>query len=143
MPTESTIKTTMKPRTVRLLWVLAVLVAVGATVYGVLRVFNDNLVFFYTPTQMMAGEVPAGRSYRLGGMVEQGSLKREAGTTNIAFRVTDMAHTVPVRFSGITPDLFKEGKGVIAEGSMKDGVFISTEILAKHDENYAPPALKK
>jgi cytochrome c-type biogenesis protein CcmE len=143
MPIESTRKTPMKPRTVRLLWVLAVLLAVGAAVYAVLRVFNDNLVFFYTPTQLLQGETPAGRSYRLGGMVEAGSLRREPGTTNITFRVTDMAHVVPVRFSGITPDLFKEGKGVIAEGSMKDGTFISTEILAKHDENYAPPALKK
>lgn len=132
----------MKPRTVRLLWVLALLLAVGATVAGVLRVFNDNLVLFYTPTQLSNGEAPSGRSYRIGGMVEKGSLVREAGSTNITFRVTDQINVVPVSFSGITPDLFKEGKGVVAQGRMQNGVFISTEILAKHDENYSPPALK-
>lgn len=133
----------MKPRSKRLAWVLALLVAVGATVYGVLQAFNDNLVFYYTPTQLLNGEAPAGRSYRLGGMVEKGSLQREAGSTKISFRVTDSQNVVPVSFTGITPDLFKEGKGVVAQGKMQNGVFISNEILAKHDENYAPPALKK
>ena len=133
----------MKPRSVRLLWVLALIVAVSGTVFGVLRVFNDNLVLFYTPTQLIKGEIPAGRSYRLGGMVEKSSLIRESGTTSISFRITDMNNTIPVIYSGITPDLFKEGKGVIAQGQMKNNIFVATEILAKHDENYSPPKLKK
>lgn len=133
----------MKPRLVRLLWVIALLLAVSTAVYAVMRAFNENLVLFYTPSQLTKGDVPEGRSYRIGGMVEKGSLIREPNSLNIRFRVTDQASTVPVTFSGITPDLFKEGKGVVAEGRMKDGVFVSTEILAKHDENYTPPVLKK
>jgi cytochrome c-type biogenesis protein CcmE len=131
----------IKPRTIRLLWVLALVMAVCATVFAVLRVFNDNLVLFYTPTQLINGAVPSGRSYRLGGMVEPLSLKRVPGTTNVNFKITDMVNTVPVTYSGITPDLFKEGKGVVAEGKMHSNVFVATEILAKHDENYNPPKL--
>jgi cytochrome c-type biogenesis protein CcmE len=131
----------IKPRTIRLLWVLALVAAVCATVFAVLRVFNDNLVLFYTPTQLINGETPSGRSYRLGGMVEKSSLQREPGTTNVTFKITDMVNAVPVTYSGITPDLFKEGKGVVAEGKMENNIFVATEILAKHDENYNPPKL--
>jgi len=132
-----------KTRAKRLAWVLGLLLAVGATAYGVLRAFNDNMVFFYTPTQLANGEAPAGRSYRVGGMVEQGSIQRAPDSLVMRFRVTDNAHTVPVEYAGITPDLFKEGKGVVAQGKMQQGVFMATEILAKHDENYMPPDLKK
>lgn len=91
----------IKPRIARLLWVLALVVAVFATVFAVLRAFNDNLVLFYTPTQLVTGEIPTGRSYRLGGMVEKSSLVREPGSTNVTFKITDMVNTVPVTFSGL------------------------------------------
>ena len=111
-------------------------------VYSVSDAFNDNMVFFYTPTQMLAGEAPAGRSLRIGGMVEAGSIEREAGTLTIRFRITDQDKTIPVTYTGVLPDLFKEGKGAVAQGELKDGVFVASEILAKHDENYMPPKLK-
>jgi cytochrome c-type biogenesis protein CcmE len=132
-----------KTRTVRLAWIAGILAAVALTTYGVLRAFNDNMVLFYTPTQLAKGEVPAGRSYRLGGMVEPGSIVRANGSLAIRFRVTDNSHAVTVAYSGIVPDMFKEGKGVVAQGTMQDGIFVSNEILAKHDENYMPPDLKK
>jgi len=127
----------------RLLLPLAIIAAMVVTVYAIINAFSDNLTFFYTPTQIAEGEAPSDRSVRLGGMVEQGSMQREAGTLNISFRVTDLKNTVTVTYSGITPDLFKEGKGVVAEGMMKNGTFVASEILAKHDENYMPPKLKK
>lgn len=127
----------------RLIWPLLILIAMVATVYTIVNAFNDNLTFFYTPTQLITGNVPQGKSIRLGGLVERGSLQKEAGTLTMHFRVTDQAHTVNVRYSGIAPDLFKEGKGVVAEGTMENGEFVATEILAKHDENYMPPKLKK
>lgn len=133
----------MKPRQRRLLWLAALLLAVAGTVWAVLKAFQDNMVFFYTPSQLAAHEVPAGRAWRLGGMVETGSLQREPGSLEIRFRVTDQNHTVAVRYSGVTPDLFKEGKGVVAQGRMENGVFVATEILAKHDENYMPPKLNQ
>jgi len=126
----------------RLLWIAALALAVSGTAYGEIRAFNDNMVFFYTPTQMLAGEAPAGRSLRIGGMVEAGSIEREAGTLTIRFRITDQDKTIPVTYTGVLPDLFKEGKGAVAQGELKDGVFVASEILAKHDENYMPPKLK-
>lgn len=132
-----------KTRLVRLAWIAGILAAVGLTTYGVLRAFNDNMVLFYTPTQLAKGKAPAGRSYRIGGMVEPGSIERTTGSLAIRFRVTDNSNVVPVSNNGIVPDLFKEGKGVVAQGAMQDGVFVSNEILAKHDENYMPPDLKK
>lgn len=126
----------------RLFWMAAIVVVVAGVVTAVIQAFNENMVFFYTPSQLVAGEVPAGRSYRLGGMVETGSLQRESGTLKIAFRVKDESHVVPVTYSGIVPDLFKEGTGVVAEGNYKDGVFVAHTILAKHDENYMPPGVK-
>ena len=103
----------------------------------VLNAFQSNLVFFYTPTQIDAKEVPNGRTFRLGGLVVAGSVKRDG--VKVSFEVTDTAKTVPVEFSGILPDLFKEGKGVVAQGQLENGVFQAKEVLAKHDENYMPP----
>jgi cytochrome c-type biogenesis protein CcmE len=127
----------MKPRYKRLSIAAGVVIAVGAIAALVLNAFESNLVFFYSPSQVAAKEAPAGRTFRLGGMVETGSVKRDGVLVN--FMVTDTVKAVPVRFSGILPDLFKEGKGVVAQGKIEDGVFVAREVLAKHDENYMPP----
>ena len=127
----------MKPRHKRLAIAAGVLVAVGVAVALVLDAFQSNLVFFYTPTQVAAKEAPVGRTFRIGGLVQEGSVRREGVT--VAFIVSDTAQTVPVRYEGILPDLFKEGKGVVAQGQLKEGVFHAREVLAKHDENYMPP----
>lgn len=127
----------MKPRHKRLAIAVGVVAAVGVAVGLVLNAFQSNLVFFYSPSQIAANEAPANRTFRLGGMVEQGSVKREGVT--VRFVVTDTAKTVPVRYEGILPDLFKEGKGVVAQGQLQGGVFVAREVLAKHDENYMPP----
>ena len=127
----------MKPRHKRLAVAGGVLVAVGAAAALVLNAFQSNLVFFYSPSQIAAHEAPQARTFRLGGMVREGTLKRDGIRAD--FIVTDTAKEIPVRFEGILPDLFKEGKGVVAQGQLKDGVFIAREVLAKHDENYMPP----
>ncbi len=126
----------------RLLWIAAIALTVSGTAYGVIRAFSENMVFFYTPTQLLAGEAPAGRSLRIGGMVEAGSIEREPGTLTVRFRMTDQDRTIPVTYTGVLPDLFKEGKGAVAQGELNNGVFVASEILAKHDENYMPPKLK-
>lgn len=106
----------------------------------VLNAFQSNLVFFFTPTQVANGEVPQGRSFRIGGMVEDGSLTRDGDGLTVHFVVTDTAKRVPVTYKGILPDLFKEGKGAVAQGQLAvDGTFLASEVLAKHDENYMPP----
>lgn len=126
------------PRHQRLAAVLLIVAAVAGAAVLVLRAFQDNLVFFFTPTQVAAREVPPDRTFRLGGMVASGSVQREG--VQVQFQVTDMARTVPVRFEGVLPDLFQEGKGVVAQGRLgADGVFVAREVLAKHDENYMPP----
>ena len=131
----------MKPRYRRLGWIVGGLAALGVAAALVLNAFRSNLVFFYTPTQVAAREAPQGRAFRMGGLVEPGSLAREPNTLTVRFRVTDTAQTVPVSYTGLLPDLFKEGKGVVAQGSLgADGTFHATEVLAKHDENYMPPA---
>ena len=131
-------KTTMKPRHKRAAIVLGVLSAVGVAVALVLNAFNSNLVFFYTPAQIASKEAPQGRTFRVGGLVVAGSVVREGVT--VRFNVTDTIQTVPVRYEGVLPDLFKEGKGVVAQGQLGgDGVFAAREVLAKHDENYMPP----
>jgi len=128
----------MKPRQKRAAIIVGALAALGVAVALVLNAFNSNLVFFYTPTQIATKEAPQGRTFRVGGLVEAGSVKREGVT--VRFTVTDTAKTVPVRFEGVLPDLFKEGKGVVAQGQLgADGVFAAREVLAKHDENYMPP----
>ena len=112
----------------------------GAAAGLVLNAFQSNLVFFFSPSQIAANEAPRGKAFRVGGMVETGSLMRGSDGLTVNFKVTDTVKTVPVTYTGILPDLFKEGKGVVAQGRLRpDGVFVATEVLAKHDENYMPP----
>ena len=127
----------MKPRYKRIAIAGGVVSAVAAIVALVLNAFQSNLVFFYSPSQIAAHEAPEARTFRVGGMVREGTLKRDGLRAD--FVVTDMAKEISVRYEGILPDLFKEGKGVVAQGQLKDGVFVSREVLAKHDENYMPP----
>jgi len=133
----------MKPRHKRLAWILAGLAVLGVAAGLVLNAFQSNMVFFFSPTQVAAKEAPQGRAFRIGGLVEAGSLAREPNSLTVHFRVTDTAQTIPVAYTGLLPDLFKEGKGVVAQGTLgSDGVFHATEVLAKHDENYMPPEAK-
>ncbi|MBK9573737.1 MAG: cytochrome c maturation protein CcmE [Rhodoferax sp.] len=128
----------MKPRHKRASIIAGGLAAVGLAAYFVLNAFESNLVFFFTPTQIAAGEAPKNRTFRVGGMVKDGSVKRDNLT--VAFVVTDTSKEVPVSYTGILPDLFREGKGVVAQGKLgPDGRFTASEVLAKHDENYMPP----
>ncbi|QCB45701.1 cytochrome c maturation protein CcmE [Hydrogenophaga sp. PAMC20947] len=127
----------MKTRHKRLVIALGAFAVLGTAVALVLNAFNSNLVFFYSPTQIAAHEAPSGRTFRLGGLVEAGTVKRDGVT--VSFTVTDTAKTIPVVYQGILPDLFKEGKGVVAQGQLHNGVFEAKEVLAKHDENYMPP----
>ena len=130
----------MKSRNKRLGFILIGLAALGVAATFVLSAFNSNLVFFFSPSQVMAKEAPVGRNFRVGGMVEKGSLQRQSDGLTVNFVVTDTAKTIPVVYTGILPDLFKEGKGVVAEGKLSDdGLFHADSILAKHDENYMPP----
>ena len=127
----------MKPRQKRLALIGVLLSATGITVALVLSAFQSNMVFFYSPSQVAANEAPSSRTFRVGGLVQEGTVQRVGLEVN--FIVTDTAKTVPVRYEGILPDLFQEGKGVVAQGQMKNGVFVAREVLAKHDENYMPP----
>jgi len=128
----------MKPRHKRLAIIGGVVASVAVAAGLVLNAFQSNLVFFYSPSQVMAKEAPAGRTFRVGGLVKEGSVKRNG--TEVQFAVTDTAQTMQVKYVGILPDLFKEGKGVVAQGQVgADGVFVAREVLAKHDENYMPP----
>jgi cytochrome c-type biogenesis protein CcmE len=130
----------MKPRHKRTAIIVAGLAALAAAAALVLNAFQSNLVFFFSPSQIVANEAPRGKTFRIGGMVEAGSLKRASDGLTVNFRVTDTAHTINVIYTGILPDLFKEGKGVVAQGKLgSDGAFVATEVLAKHDENYMPP----
>lgn len=128
----------MKARHKRLGLILGgLLLLVGATAL-VLSAFRDNLVFFHTPTEVAEGKAPTGRTFRIGGMVEEGSIKREG--VLVRFAVTDTARSIAVEYSGPLPDLFKEGKGAVIQGKLgENGVFTASEVLAKHDENYMPP----
>ena len=130
----------MTPRQKRFAMIGVGLVAVALAAALVLNAFRSNLVFFFTPTQIANGEVPQGRSFRIGGLVEASSLKRENDGLTVHFVVTDLSKRVPVIYKGILPDLFREGKGAVAQGQLgPDGVFRASEVLAKHDENYMPP----
>jgi cytochrome c-type biogenesis protein CcmE len=130
----------MKPRTRRGLAIAAGLATLGVAAMLVLNAFQSNLVFFFSPSQIAANEAPRDRSFRIGGLVEEGSLKRDGQSLTVNFVVTDMAQRVPVSYTGMLPDLFKEGKGVVAQGKLgNDGVFRAEQVLAKHDENYMPP----
>jgi cytochrome c-type biogenesis protein CcmE len=128
----------MKPRHQRAAIIAGGLAALGLAAYFVLNAFESNLVFFFTPSQVASGEAPKDRPFRIGGMVKEGSVKRDNLT--VAFVVTDTAKEVSVSYTGILPDLFREGKGVVTQGKLgADGKFTASEVLAKHDENYMPP----
>jgi cytochrome c-type biogenesis protein CcmE len=130
----------MKPRHKRVLAIVCGLAALGVATALVLNAFNSNLVFFFSPSQVAANEAPRERSFRVGGLVEAGSVVRDPQGLTIRFVVTDLAQKVPVTYTGLLPDLFKEGKGVVAQGKLgADGVFKADQVLAKHDENYMPP----
>jgi cytochrome c-type biogenesis protein CcmE len=128
----------MKPRHQRFLLIAVGISALAIAGVFVLNAFQSNLVFFFTPTQVFQGEAPKERAFRVGGMVKEGSLVKDG--ENVQFVVTDFAHEVPVKYKGLLPDLFKEGKGVVAQGKLSDNkLFAASEVLAKHDENYMPP----
>lgn len=130
----------MTPRRQRMLTVALVIVGVGLAVGLALQAFQENLMFFYSPTQVLAGEAPDGRKIRLGGLVSMGSLQRVSGDLEVRFTVTDNQNSMTVSYAGILPDLFREGQGVIAIGLLQpDGSLKAEEVLAKHDENYMPP----
>ncbi len=130
----------MKPRNRRFVALAVGLATLAAATALVLNAFNSNLVFFFSPTQVMANEAPRERNFRVGGLVEQGSVVREPQGLTIRFKVTDTAQSIPVTYTGLLPDLFQEGKGVVAQGKLgADGVFRAEQVLAKHDENYMAP----
>ena len=132
----------MKPRRQRM--ILVALVAAGVVLSAglALRAFQENLLYFFTPSQIAAGEAPGNRAYHLGGMVLENSIERDSGSLTVNFVVTDYAHTMPVSYSGVLPDLFAENQGVVARGRLgENGRFVADEILAKHDENYMPPEI--
>ena len=138
----------MKPRQKRFFFIVIGIAAVGVAVWLVLNALKNNVSLYFTPTQVYNKEAPQGRSFRIGGLVEQGSVKREGDGLTVHFAITDTHKSLPVVYKGILPDLFREGKGVVAQGKMEaDGVMHAEEVLAKHDENYMPPeaadALKK
>ena len=134
----------MKRRHKRIIFICCSLVALGLAAWLVLGAFRNNLVFFFSPTQVAAKEAPVGRTFRIGGLVQEGTLKRDSDGLTIRFVVTDTANTIPVAYKGILPDLFKEGRGCVAQGRVgSDGVFYADQIMAKHDENYMPPEAAK
>lgn len=131
---------TLTPRRRRMVLVGFIVLGVGAAAAFALTAFQDNLLYYYPPSDVAAGKAPGDRVFRLGGMVEEGSLKRETGSMEVRFVVTDFQQDVTVSYSGVLPDLFREGQGVIARGQLgPGGVFVAHEVLAKHDENYMPP----
>ncbi|MEP6922055.1 MAG: cytochrome c maturation protein CcmE [bacterium] len=130
----------MKRRHKRIAFIIAGVAALGVAAMLVLNAFQDNLVFFFSPTQVVANEAPKGKTFRVGGLVEKGSVKRDQDGLTTRFMVTDTDKSIPVVYKGILPDLFKEGKGCVAQGKVgPDGVFYADQVLAKHDENYMPP----
>jgi cytochrome c-type biogenesis protein CcmE len=134
----------MTPRRRRLYWVLAIVAGVAIAGALALRAFEQNVMFYFDPTRIAAGEVRSGQRFRLGGMVEQGSLKRTPGSLEVNFVVTDFRHSVAVRYDKVLPDLFREGAGVVAHGRLDaHGTFVADEVLAKHDEKYMPPEVAR
>ena len=130
----------MKRRHKRITFIAVGLAGLAIAAYLVTSAFRNNLVFFFSPTQVAAKEAPVNRTFRIGGLVEEGTIKRENDGLTVRFTVTDTAHSIPVVYKGILPDLFKEGRGCVAQGRIgPDGVFQADEVLAKHDENYMPP----
>lgn len=131
----------MKPRHKRALLIVAALVAIGVAALLILNALNSNIALYVTPSEVAAGKSPQGQAFRIGGMVKEGSVKRDGLTVN--FVITDLAKDIPVAYTGILPDLFKEGKGAVIQGRLdSNGRFIASEVLAKHDENYMPPEAK-
>lgn len=134
----------MNSRQQRKLFIAAIGVAMLGAIFLAYRAFNENLLYFYSPTQVFAGEAPVDRQFRLGGLVEEGSVYREPGSLKVDFVVTDMANDVAATYTGVLPDLFVEGKGVVAHGTIDgDGVFVAHKVLAKHDENYMSPEVAR
>ncbi|MDD4930311.1 MAG: cytochrome c maturation protein CcmE [Gallionella sp.] len=138
----------MKPRQKRAVYIVVAVIAVGLAVGLVLNALKDNVSLYFTPTDVHEKKAPQDRSFRIGGLVQEGSIKREGDGLTVHFMITDLHQSLPVIYKGILPDLFKEGKGVVAQGKMEaDGLMHASEVLAKHDENYMPPeaadALKK
>jgi cytochrome c-type biogenesis protein CcmE len=130
----------MTPRRKRLFVVLAILGGVAASVALAVMASRENIMFYYDPSQVVAGKAPAAKRFRIGGMVVKGSVARKPGDLQVRFVLTDFAHQVPVEYTGVLPDLFREGQGIIAHGTMNaDGAFVADEVLAKHDEKYMPP----
>src|ERR1044071_112857 len=130
----------MKRRHRRIAFIVAGLVGLGVAAYLAASAFRNNLVFFFSPTQVAAKEAPINRTFRIGGLVQESTLKRESDGLTVRFVVTDTAQSIPVVYKGILPDLFKEGRGCVAQGKLTaDGVFQAEQVLAKHDENYMPP----
>ena len=129
----------MKPRHRRIVLIVAGVAGLAIAAGLVLSAFQQNLVFFFTPSQVVANEAPQGRTFRVGGMVESGSVKRQTDGVTVNFVVTDTAKSITVTYKGVLPDLFREGKGVVTQGRLENGLFVASEVLAKHDENYMPP----
>ncbi|MGH8284857.1 MAG: cytochrome c maturation protein CcmE [Steroidobacteraceae bacterium] len=134
----------MTPRQRRMTLVAGILAGIGISGALALQAFRSNVMFFFDASQVVAGQVPVGDRFRLGGMVTKGSVQRTPGSLDVRFVVTDFAQNVPVEYSGILPDLFREGQGVVALGRLRtDGTFVADEVLAKHDENYMPPEVAR
>ena len=130
----------MKPRHKRMALIIGGVATLGIAAALVLNAFQSNLVFFFSPSDVVLQKAPVNKTFRVGGLVEEGSVKRQSDGLTVHFKVTDTARAIPVVYTGILPDLFKEGKGVVAQGRLgDDGVFRASEVLAKHDENYMPP----
>ena len=124
----------------RLLMVVFLVIGIGITVAFTLNAFKQNILFFFTPSQVVAGEAPVGHPFRIGGLVAENSVQRTEGSLEIHFDVTDTVNSVRVVYEGILPDLFREGQGIVTKGTLDDtGMFVASEVLAKHDENYMPP----
>jgi len=133
----------VKARQKRIALIAGGLAVLGVAAALVLNALNSNIAFYVSPTDVAAGKAPHGKAFRIGGMVKEGSLKREADGVTVSFIVTDTEKDLPVAYKGILPDLFQEGKGVVAQGKLADGRFMASEVLAKHDENYMPPEAAK
>jgi cytochrome c-type biogenesis protein CcmE len=130
----------MKPRTKRTFAIVVGLSSLGLAAFMVLKTFQSNLVFFFSPSEVFAQEAPRDRAFRIGGLVAESSIERDPSKLRIKFEVTDLAHSIPVIYEGLLPDLFQEGKGVVAQGRLdSNGIFVADQVLAKHDENYMPP----
>ena len=133
----------MKPRHKRLALIVTGVVGLSVAALFVANAFRSNLVFFYSPTEVFTGKAPADRAFRIGGMVEQGSVKKSPDGLKVEFVVTDLNQRLTVQYQGLLPDLFREGQGIVAQGRLQERVFVAREVLAKHDENYMPPEAAK